>query len=484
MAQWKAVIGLEVHAQLATRSKLFCGCEVVSDGRPNRAICPVCMGHPGALPQLNGAAVDLALRAGLAFGMRVHARSAFDRKHYQYPDLPKGYQITQQRWPICTSGHLHLREGEQLVPFAIERLQLEEDSARLQHAEGRTLVDFNRAGVPLIELVGAPDLSTPAQAEAWLRMLHRVLVEARICGGAMEKGQLRCDANLSVCAPDGSQSPRVELKNLNSFRHVRKALEFEIQRLQAAMEAGEPLSPETRSWEGGSTRPLREKAHHSGYRFAPDPDLGNLLIDEDMLQQAARALPGMPPLDIHLLRADDDRVAGWMQRFGLEREQALQLSGNPELAGFFSACVEKGLSPQQTMRWLQRDIPARLKELGRGLEETPLRPSHLSDLQDMLEAQEITRAVAESVLAWILRQGGDARGLVAVQGLGRVRDPDLIQQHAEAILAAHPEQVAAWRGGKTQLLGFFLGQARQATRGRVDPHELEAAVLAALESES
>ena len=382
---WKPVIGLEVHAQLNTKSKLFCPCSTSPGDTANKALCPVCMGHPGAMPCLNAEAVHLALRAGLALGMRLHARSRFDRKHYFYPDTPKGYQLTQQEWPICTSGRLHLRDGEELVPFIIERLHIEEDSGRLQHHGEQALGDWNRAGIPLIEIVGAPDLESPEQAEDWFRMLHRVLVVAGVCGGAMEKGELRCDANISLKSPNGSLGARIEVKNLNSFRNVRRALQHEVERLGALLQSGEQVVSETRAWTGDKTVLLRPKEQTADYRFMPEPDLPDLVLTDAMVGPAVNALPGLPPLDVHLLRSDDDTLAKWMKTFGLAREQVTVLTRSPDMANFFGQCVESGGKPEQIAQWIQRDVTAQLKKRGVALSETPLSPAHILELQAGLD---------------------------------------------------------------------------------------------------
>jgi len=478
---WKPVIGLEVHAQLNTKSKLFCPCSTSPGDTANKALCPVCMGHPGAMPCLNAEAVHLALRAGLALGMRLHARSRFDRKHYFYPDTPKGYQLTQQEWPICTSGRLHLRDGEELVPFIIERLHIEEDSGRLQHHGEQALGDWNRAGIPLIEIVGAPDLESPEQAEDWFRMLHRVLVVAGVCGGAMEKGELRCDANISLKSPNGSLGARIEVKNLNSFRNVRRALQHEVERLGALLQSGEQVVSETRAWTGDKTVLLRPKEQTADYRFMPEPDLPDLVLTDAMVGPAVNALPGLPPLDVHLLRSDDDTLAKWMKTFGLAREQVTVLTRSPDMANFFGQCVESGGKPEQIAQWIQRDVTAQLKKRGVALSETPLSPAHILELQAGLDQGTITRAVALRILEWVMVRGGDIQGLVAIQGLERIRDAARIQALVAQVLAEHTEQVTAYAAGRSELFGFLMGELRSASKGCIDPRDMTMALSQALE---
>lgn len=471
MSGYATVIGLEVHVQLDTRSKLFCACAVVDRAAPNSSVCPVCLGHPGAMPSLNAQAVHLALRAAVALGMQAHGVSAFDRKHYAYPDTPKGYQITQQRHPLATGGALHLRQEGAQHRHALLRLQLEEDSGKLQHASGHTLADWNRAGVPLIEIVGAPDVHSPMRAEAWLRMLHRVLVAAGVTRGRMEQGELRCDANISLAG-----GARVELKNLNSFRFVGRALRHEVQRQTEILDAGGTVVSETRTWTGKETQALRQKEGAADYRFLPEADLPSLHLSNQHVVDVMAAMPGQPPLDLHLLHEDDRVVQSWMHSYGLSKELVTVLTADTEVASFYAGCVEAGGPPLAMAEWVRQDVLRAMREQGVSLGETPLEPQHLVDLHDLHDRGVITRAVGRRVFDWVWRRGGYVEGLVMIQGLQRIQDPQALRDAVDRVLADHPEQADAWRSGNDALGKFLLGQTLQALNGRAEAADVQAAL--------
>ena len=475
-------IGLEVHCQLATQSKMFCACPVVLDAPPNSAVCPVCLGHPGALPVLNDAAIRLGIRAGLALGCTIHMRSIFSRKHYFYPDLPKGYQITQFDRPMCTNGRIHVQQDGARRSWGIHRIHLEEDAGKMRHTEAGSTVDWNRGGTPLIEIVGEPDIHSPAEAGAWLRMLHRVVVSAGVTSGDMEKGHFRCDANISLAPAGGPLGTRVELKNINSFRFVERALHTEIARQRALIEGGGRVVQATRTWVGEQTVLLRIKEDAADYRYFPDPDLPVLCISESELAQAESLLPGVP-LDLHLLDSDAAELEGLVQVHGLRAEDGEALLASPELLACFRAAVAAGAVPSAMANWLRGPVSAQLNTTGVSLSQTALQPVHLVVLEGLVQSGQINRGTARSVLQEVMQSGADPAQIVQNRGLSQVGDLDALGAHLDAVLQAHPEEARRLQAGDTKLLGFFLGAVMRASEGRADPQAVRALLEARLRAE-
>ena len=469
---WEVVIGLECHAQLACVTKLFCACRAASDRLPNHHVCPICLGHPGTLPTLNGQAVALGLRAALALSCTVHPVSQFARKHYFYPDLPKGYQITQDDRPLATDGTLH-RDGR---AFRIARMHLEEDSGRMGHGPEGTTVDWNRAGVPLLEIVGAPDLRSPEDAEGWLRCLHRVLVVAGVTAGNLEDGNFRCDANLSVRRTGAGPGTRVEIKNLNSFRFVARALRFEHQRQVALLESGGAVTPETRGWDGHRTVPLRAKEGAADYRYLPEPDLPILRIDDAEIRAAREALPGVP-LDLHLARLDHARTTDWEARYGLDAADVAVLTSTPEAARLYADAVAAGGTPRQMAKLVKGDVLRRLNESGLG----QLHGAHLAGVEDLVAQGSINREGARKVLDVLARDGGSPAIVVDTLGLRQVDDRHALEAVVAAVVQDHPEELARYRAGNKGLQGFFIGQVMTATGRQADPKLAARLVRQALE---
>ncbi|WP_026852425.1 Asp-tRNA(Asn)/Glu-tRNA(Gln) amidotransferase subunit GatB [Geothrix fermentans] len=467
----EAIIGLEVHVQLRTRSKLFCACRNAYGAAPNTQTCPVCLGLPGALPVLNAEAVRLGLRLGLALGARIQARSTFYRKQYFYPDLPKGYQITQGPVALVEEGRLEIpgdpavRGSEGPVQIRIERAHLEEDAGKSLHDQrpDATLVDLNRAGVPLLEIVGSPDLRSPQEASDYLKALHRLVVFLGVGEGNLEEGGFRCDANVSLRPRDQEAfGTRVEVKNLNSFRFVKQALAFEIGRQAALLEAGGAVAQETRGWDAevGETRSQRTKEAAMDYRYFPEPDLPALVVAEAEIAAARADLPELP----------EARARRWRAAYGLGEDEAATLLQDPAFAAYFEALAAACGSGKAAATWMLGEVSRTLNERGTGIDAYPLAPEALAELIRLVEARHLSFGTAKDrVYPALLAGEGRAEALVAAKGLAQVSDRGAIEALVAQVLAANPGPVAQFRAGKTSLQGFLVGQVLKAGGGRLDP---------------
>jgi aspartyl-tRNA(Asn)/glutamyl-tRNA(Gln) amidotransferase subunit B len=466
--EYEAVIGLEVHAQLRTQSKIFCGCSTAFGAAPNTHVCPVCLGQPGVLPVLNREAVNLALSAALALNLAVNRRSIWERKNYFYPDLPKGYQISQFAFPLAEHGHLTVRTSGGERRIGITRLHLEEDAGKLVHSDeaftaaDSSFVDFNRGGVPLMEIVSEPDLRTPEEAGAYLRALREILVYLDVCDGNMEEGSLRCDANVSV-RPKGQVAlgVRAELKNMNSFRHVEKALEYEIGRQERLVKAGDKVVQETRLWDEkeSRTRPMRGKEESHDYRYFPDPDLLPLVVDQAWIEAARRGLPELPAA----------RLERFLSAYGLSRADAAVLITDRALADYFEAVARAGADPKKAANWIMGDLLRELKNDARPLAACPVSPPGLAELIRMIDAGEITGKIAKTVFAEMYRSGKGPAAIVAEQSLTPLADAADLADICRRIVDDNPKEAAQYRAGKNKLMGFFVGQVMKATNGKADP---------------
>jgi aspartyl-tRNA(Asn)/glutamyl-tRNA(Gln) amidotransferase subunit B len=430
------------------------------------------MGHPGTLPSLNTAAVALGIRAGLALGGMVHPVSIFARKHYFYPDLPKGYQISQSERPLVTGGRLHTDLGN----FGITRMHLEEDSGKMLHSGHLTGMDWNRAGVPLLEIVSEPDLRTPEQAEAYFRELHRVLVEGGICEGDLEKGQLRCDVNLSLHRPGEPWGTRVELKNLNSFRFVSRALRYEIDRQLRILKAGDLIFPETRTWNGSQTLLLRTKESAAEYRYFPEPDLGPLRIFPEELRRAREALPGIP-LDLFLKAEEQRKLQSWQEEYGLSSYEIGVIQGEPEATAFFQDAVAAGGAPKAVANLVMRDLMRYWKEEGIG----KIDPLQIVKLLSLLEAETLHREGAMMVLEKLRMEGGEPREWVEKLGLQNTLEETTLKEIATRLLEAHPTEYQRYKAGNKGMAGFFVGALMKATERKADPRKVATLVRDLLE---
>jgi len=465
-SDFQPVIGLEVHAQLLTRSKIFCGCSTAFGAPPNHHTCPVCLGMPGVLPVLNEKVVELAVRVGLALGCRVRPVSLFARKNYFYPDLPKGYQISQYDQPICEEGKLEVQTAAGERTVRIRRAHLEEDAGKSVHdAGGESLVDLNRAGVPLLEIVSEPDLRSSEEAAEYLRTLRDVLVYLGVNDGNLEEGSFRCDANVSVMRKGASElGTRAELKNINSFRFVQKAIDYEIERQVELIEGGGKVVQETRLYDParGETRSMRGKEEAHDYRYFPEPDLPPVRVSAALLERVRASLPELP-------RA---RVQRLQQRHGLSAADARTLCGDRALADFFEAAVPGVKDPQKLANWMVGDLLRQLHESGAKLSELKLGPPQLAALVSAVEQGTISGAAGKEVLGEMFRTGRDPQAIIAEKGLAQVSDTGAMEQVLDEILAKNAGEVEKYRAGKKQVLGFLMGQAMKAMKGKGNPQLL------------
>ncbi|HEY3079708.1 MAG TPA: Asp-tRNA(Asn)/Glu-tRNA(Gln) amidotransferase subunit GatB [Chloroflexota bacterium] len=463
--RWEAVIGLEVHAQLMTRSKMFCRCSSdYASAPPNTHVCPVCLGLPGALPVINRRAIELTVRTGLALGCQVADFSRFDRKNYFYADLMKGYQISQYDLPLCTGGELlYLVDGQE-HRAGVTRVHLEEDTAKHvdRSAPGGdySLIDVNRAGVPLIEIVGEPDLRTPEQARAYMRALRGILRYVAASSGNMEEGALRCDVNVSV-RPTGAPTlgTKVELKNLNSFRAIYNALRHEIARQIELLEGGGKVVQETRGWDEtrGVTVGQRTKEYAHDYRYFPEPDLPPLTPDNAWIEAIRGEMPELPAA----------RRARYAAELGLSGYDAALLAAEREIADFFEHTCRLYPQPKTIANWINGDVRRSLGEAT--IEQAALTPDGLAELLRMVERGEINRAQGVQVLETLVGSGGSARAIADARGFKQVSDEVALAALVDEAIANSPKSVADYRAGKTQALGFLVGQVMKATRGQANP---------------
>jgi aspartyl-tRNA(Asn)/glutamyl-tRNA(Gln) amidotransferase subunit B len=472
-AQYEAVIGLEVHAQLLTQSKLFCGCSTAFGAAPNTQVCPVCLGLPGSLPVPSKEAISLALRAGIALGCRVERHSRFARKNYFYPDLAKGYQISQFELPLNEHGSLRIEGADGERDVHITRIHVEEDAAKNIHgASGSndTLVDFNRAGVALIEIVGDPDLRSADEAESYLRRLRDVLVFCGVNDGNLEEGSFRCDANVSI-KPRGAEQlgTRTEIKNINSFRFVRKAIEYEIQRQEIVVSGGGKIVQETRTWNDaqGKTLSMRSKEEAHDYRYFPDPDLPPLQISEEDYERAAKSVPELPAA----MRA---RFAA---ELGLTAYDAGVVTSHPQIAKYFedvcAALMQKTHEPKdvagkRVANFVQSEVLRYTTTFGVSA-SFPVTAERVAGLLALVHAGSISGKMAKEVFEAMRESGRDAEAVVQEKGLAQVSDVGAIEAAVRDVLAKSEKQVAQYKGGNEKLLGFFVGQVMKATKGSANP---------------
>ena len=470
--KYEAVIGIECHVELKTASKMFCSCPNEFGGEPNTKVCPVCLALPGALPVANRSAIEHMIQAGLAFNAEIPAFSKFDRKNYFYPDMPKDYQISQYDMPLTQGGVVRywLEDGT-MKECRLTRIHLEEDTGKSTHAgsgDGRiagstySLVDFNRAGVPLMECVSEPDIRSAEEAVGYLEALKRTFVQLGVSDVKMEEGSLRCDANVSI-RPVGSTTygTKAEIKNMNSFRSVYRAIESEIARQIEVVESGGRVVQETRGWDevAGTTHVMRSKEQAHDYRYFPDPDLVPLEVSRDLVERLRDELPELAPV----------RFERYTQKFGLNVKQATQLLDNIPLAAYFDAVVVASNNPQQSTNFVLGELSRLANETGIAVAESKVTPEHLAELIALVEAKTINSKIAKELLQRVWDGAGSPKAIVEKEGLAQTSDTGAIEKFVDDVLAANDKAVADYKSGKTNILGFLTGQVMKASRGKANP---------------
>ncbi|HXG92685.1 MAG TPA: Asp-tRNA(Asn)/Glu-tRNA(Gln) amidotransferase subunit GatB [Blastocatellia bacterium] len=489
--KYEPVIGLEIHAQLKTDSKIFCGCSTEFGAEPNANTCPVCLGLPGALPVLNRRVVEMAAKASLALNLRINQKSIFSRKNYFYPDLPKGYQISQYDRPFSEHGWVEIPTSERDAAghpvewrtkrFRITRLHLEEDAGKSLH-EGmresatKSYVDLNRSGVPLAEIVSEPDFRSSWEAYDYMQHLRRTLQYIGVCDGNMEEGSLRCDANVSVrLRGEDKFGTKVELKNLNSFRFLQKALEYEIDRQIAAIEAGEKIVQETRLWNEreGKTYSMRSKEEAHDYRYFPEPDLPPLIVSEKIIESVSRELPELP----------EARRARFIADYGLSFDDASQLIESRAMADYFEGTARASHNAKAAANWILNELVRELKNSDADISACPVSASALAEMIRLIDAGTISGKMAKDVLVEMYRTGKTADEVVGEMGGAQVSDESQIRAMAEQVISSSPKQLEQYRAGKTGLMGYFVGQVMKLSGGRANPQIVNKVLKDALEGE-
>jgi len=465
--KYEAVIGLEVHAQLLTNSKIFCVASAAFGGEPNTHVSPISLGMPGVLPVLNKKAVEYGMRMALATNCRINERSVFARKNYFYPDLPKGYQISQYEEPLCEHGFVEIELDGQTRRIGLTRIHLEEDAGKSIHSEAfvaddETLIDLNRSGVPLIEIVSEPDIRSPREAFLFLTQLRQLVQYLGICDGNMEEGSLRCDANISV-RPVGTEEMGVktELKNMNSIRGVEKALTFEIERQIEVLQSGGAITQQTLLWDAdrNEARPMRGKEYAHDYRYFPDPDLVPVLIDEKWIEEIRSEMPELPAV----------RKARFISEYQLPAYDAGVLTDSRPLADYFEALAKASGDAKAASNWVMGEVMRQLNEAKIAIEDFPVKPAALAELISLVKTGAISGKIAKTVFEEMVQSGKSPQDIVKEKGLSQISDSGELEDHVRAVLESNQDTVRKYLDGKEQLFGFFVGQVMKATRGQANP---------------
>ncbi len=462
--KYEAVIGLEVHAQMLTDTKIFCGCSTKFGSEPNTQTCPVCIGMPGVLPVLNRKALEFAVKTGIATNCTVSVYSRFARKNYFYPDLPKGYQISQYELPVCEHGSLEIIVDGNTKKIGITRIHMEEDAGKNIHEGGGnfSFVDLNRAGVPLMEIVSEPEIRSPREAVEYMRKLRTILRYLGVCDGNMEQGSLRCDANVSI-RPFGQKElgVKAEIKNINSFKFVEKALEYEIKRQIKVLDDGGKIIQETRLWDSsrGITESMRGKEEAHDYRYFPDPDLVPIIVDQKWIDGIKISLPELP----------DIKRERFVSEYGLPANDADFLACDKPVADWFEGSVNLGGQPKYVANWMMGDLMKLLNEESRSIEDCPLKPGQLVEMLKLMDNGTISGKIAKTVFEEMYKTGKNAEVIVREKGLVQISDTGAIEQAVDDVIAKYPAEVERFKAGEEKLTGFFVGQVMKITKGKANP---------------
>jgi aspartyl-tRNA(Asn)/glutamyl-tRNA(Gln) amidotransferase subunit B len=468
--RYEPVIGLEVHVELNTASKMFCACSADAFGvQPNTRVCPVCLGMPGTLPTINEEAVRFTVMTGLALSCSVQAHSVFARKNYFYPDLPKGYQISQYELPLCTDGHLDVDVGDATRRIGITRVHLEEDTGKLMHVGEHSLIDLNRAGIPLMEIVSEPDMRSADEAYAYVTRLRQIVRFLGVSSGDMEKGAMRCEVNLSL-RPAGSDTfgVKVEIKNLNSFRTVRNAIAYEIERQVQLLEAGQPVTQVTMGWDetSGATRQQRSKEEAHDYRYFPEPDLPPLRLEASWIESVQRGLPELP----------DAKRERFVARYGLSHYDATVLAEDRAVADYFEEVVrhkDEQTNPKLIANWVTGELFRTMNENAVPIQQVRMQPQHLAELIDMVAGNTISQTAAKQVFATMWQTGRPPKPIVEELGLEQISDRSRLAEVVARVVADNPDAVTSFRAGKETAIRFLMGQVMKASRGKANPQLVE-----------
>ena len=465
--KYEVVIGLEVHAQMLTDTKIFCGCSTKFGSEPNTQTCSVCIGMPGVLPVLNRKVIEFAIKTGLATNCRISHHSRFARKNYFYPDLPKGYQISQYELPICEHGHLEIVVDRNVRKIGITRIHMEEDAGKNIHESASgggnySFVDLNRAGVPLMEIVSEPDIRSPEEAVEYMKKLRAILRYLGVCDGNMEQGSLRCDANVSV-RPSGQKEfgVKVEIKNINSFRFVEKALDYEIRRQIKVLEEGGRIIQETRLWDSARdiTESMRGKEEAHDYRYFPEPDLVTIAVEQKWTDEIKASLPELP----------DIKRERFVKEYSLPESDAAFLTTEKPVADWFEEAVILGGQPKTVSNWMMGDLMRLLNEESKSIEDCPLKPKQLVDMLKLMDKGTISGKIAKTVFEEMYKTGKDAEVIVKEKGLVQISDEGAIEKAVDDVIAKSPKEVERFKAGEEKLIGFFVGQVMKLTKGKANP---------------